>query len=162
MIEDSARRALGHRTERLGFSGSRRLQHRFNSLSLLLRRLQCERWQNYENWGMNTVDNTVALLRESRPYFAATNFAKTAKYYGNRGQANLYEFPDVFGGGLIRLMEQAVAEFCSNHAHNKNLIAYYWTDTPTWDLHKTRRFRDTDWVSQIRRLPAEAPGRSDF
>jgi hypothetical protein len=118
--------------------------------------------ENLDEWGLNAVDNTVALLCESKPYFAAANFVKTAKYYGKPGEANLYEFPDVFDIAVQRRLENFVAEFCSKHVQNKNLIAYYWTDTPTWDLHKTRRFRQTDWVSEIRRLPAGTAGRERY
>ena len=42
------------------------------------------------------------------------------------------------------------------------LVGYFWTDTPTWDLHKTRALRGTDWVTAIRCLPAGSPGRDTY
>ncbi len=113
----------------------------------------------YADWELNTVDDSVAALRTIRPYLAAQNFVRTAKYYGKPAENNPYEFPDVFDPAVQQRLEKNVAEFCKQHRENKHLIAYYWTDTPTWDIHKTRRFRDTDWVSEIRGLPKESKGR---
>jgi len=118
--------------------------------------------RQYKTWGFNTVDDTVKPLREARPYLAARNFVRTAKYYGKPGEKNLYEFPDVFDPAVKTQLERDVELFCKQHRDNKNLIAYYWTDTPTWDIHKTRRFRGTDWVSEIRRLPSRSPGRRRY
>ena len=118
--------------------------------------------RQYQDWGFNTVDDTVVPLRAMRPYLAARNFVRTAKYYGKPGEKNTYEFPDVFDPTVKARLEQEVGSFCRQHRDNKRLIAYYWTDTPTWDIHKTRRFRDTDWVSEIRRLSAGSPGRERY
>jgi len=56
-------------------------------------------------------------------------------------------------------LEREVAAFCNQHRNERNLIAYLWTDTPTWDVRKTRQFRQTDWVSEIRKLRSTAAGK---
>ncbi|MBC8872632.1 MAG: hypothetical protein H8E44_24625 [Planctomycetes bacterium] len=118
--------------------------------------------RQYKDWGFNTVDDTVKSLRDARPYLASWNFVRTAKYYGKRGEENPCEFPDVFDPAVKTRLERVVEGFCKQHRESANLIAYYWTDTPTWDIHKTRRFRGTDWVSEIRRLPARSTGRQRY
>jgi len=116
----------------------------------------------YKDWRFNTVDDSIRPLRDVRPYLAARNLVRTAKYYGKPGERNPYEFPDVFDPVVRTRLERRVESFCKQHRDNRNLIAYYWTDTPTWDIHKTRRFRGTDWVSEIRNLCPRSPGRKRY
>jgi hypothetical protein len=118
--------------------------------------------QQYENWGFNTVDHGVEALRRTRPYFASRDLVRTSKYFGMPGSSNPRDFPDIFDPAVAARLKGEVEAYCREHRDNKNLIAYMWTDTPTWDIHKTRRFRQTDWVSEIRRLPASAPGRREY
>jgi hypothetical protein len=125
-------------------------------------RFAAEVLRQLDDWGLNTVDDSVKPLSEARPYLAAQTFARTAKYFGKPGETNACEFPDVFDPAVQARMEREAEQFCREHRDNKNLIAYYWTDTPTWDLHKTRTFRRTDWVSEIRALPAGSPGRKHY
>lgn len=118
--------------------------------------------RHYETWGLNTVDAGVEPLRRVRPYFAGRDFVATAKYKRPPGEPGAWEFPDVFDPAVEARLEREVEAFCREHRGNRNLIAYYWTDTPTWDLRKTRVFRQTDWVSEIRQLPATAPGKRRY
>lgn len=118
--------------------------------------------QQYTSWGFNTVDSGVEVLQRHWPYFASHGLVRTSKYYGKPGSDNSWKFPDVFDPAAAAQMAGKVEAFCREHRDNKNLIAYLWTDTPTWDLHKTRRFRQTDWVSEIRRLPAASAGRREY
>ena len=116
----------------------------------------------YERWGFNAVDHGVERLRQAFPYFASRDLVRTSKYFGRPGSGNPWDFPDVFDTEVEARLEREVEAYCREHRDNRNLIAYMWTDTPTWDIHKTRRFRQTDWVSEIRRLPASAPGRRAY
>lgn len=118
--------------------------------------------KQYTHWGFNTVDHGVEVLERNWPYFASRGLVRTSKYYGKPGSSNAWEFPDVFDPAVASRIAAEVEAFCRKHREHKNLIAYLWTDTPTWDLHKTRRFRQTDWVSEIRRLPAASPGRREY
>lgn len=117
----------------------------------------------YEDWEYNTVDDSVDPLMKKYPHFTSRNFVATSKYLKNKvTDGKPYNFPDIFDSLVKKQLEQDVAEFCKKYRDDANLIAYYWTDTPTWDIHKTRKFRGTDWVSEIRRLPGNAPGRLKY
>ncbi|MEQ2009561.1 MAG: hypothetical protein ABMA26_22490 [Limisphaerales bacterium] len=116
----------------------------------------------FDAWGLNTVDEGVEPLRRARPYFAGRDFVATAKYKRPPGEPGAWEFPDVFDPAVVARLERDVEAFCRQHRDDKNLIAYYWTDTPTWDVRKTRVFRQTDWVSEIRKLAASAPGKQRY
>lgn len=117
---------------------------------------------HYNAWGLNTVDEAVEPLRRARPYFAGRDFVATAKYKRPPGEPGAWEFPDVFDPAVVMRLEGDVKAFCHEHRDMRNLIAYYWTDTPTWDVRKTRIFRQTDWVSEIRKLAATAPGKQRY
>ncbi len=115
--------------------------------------------EQYAEWGFNTADNAVAELRRGFPYTVPITLAKTAKYYSPPGGKNPYDFPDVFDQRVRTALVNQIRSVCAAHRDNPYLIGYHWTDTPTWDIHKTRIFRKTDWVSQIRKLGATAPGK---
>lgn len=112
--------------------------------------------RQFQRWGFN-VGAGLDL-----PYLAAYSLVRTAKYYSKPDGKNPYEFPDVFNPTVKARLEKDVAVYCKRHRNNPMLIAYYWTDTPTWDIHKTRIFRDTDWVSEIRTLSSQAPGKQRY
>ncbi|QDT55565.1 hypothetical protein Pan44_36090 [Caulifigura coniformis] len=118
--------------------------------------------RQFDDWGFNTVDDGVPLLRSRLPYFASRDLVRTSKYYQPPGSPRAWEFPDVFDPQVAMRLERDVELYCREHRDNPNLIAYYWTDTPTWDIQKTRQFRKTDWVSEVRRLPASAPGKRRY
>ena len=46
--------------------------------------------------------------------------------------------------------------------HRHNLIGYIWTDTPAFDVGYAQAQRGTDWVTAMRCLPADAPGRQAY
>ena len=118
--------------------------------------------RQFKDWGFNSVGKGVGLLERELPYLAASSLVRTAKYYTEPGGKNPYKFPDVFDPAVKARLEGDVETFCKQHRDNPMLIAYYWTDTPTWDIHKTRVFRGTDWVSEIRTLPGQAPGKQRY
>ena len=45
---------------------------------------------------------------------------------------------------------------------NPNLIGYYWTDTPMWDLEKSSRRFGINWVDFIKNLPDQSPGKIKY
>jgi len=67
-------------------------------------------------------------------------------------------YPDVFDPEVQSEKLKKLQWMCRNNK-NPNLIGYYWTDTPQWDLERSLRTRGTNWVLAIRELPAQAPGR---
>lgn len=117
------------------------------------------------SWNMNNLGYGGPPEHErSMPFFAAINTAATEKHRSDPrpGQRDSYLFPDVFDPKWKAGAEKLIAEACARHRDNPHLIGYFWTDTPTWDLVKTRALRATDWVTEIRRLPAGAPGRRSY
>ncbi len=67
-------------------------------------------------------------------------------------------YPDVFDPEVQAAKLKKLRWMCRN-TNNPNLIGYYWTDTPQWDLERSLRTRGTNWVIAIRDLAADAPGR---
>ena len=67
-------------------------------------------------------------------------------------------YPDVFDPEVQAEKLKKLQWMCRNNK-NPNLIGYYWTDTPQWDLERSLHTRGTNWVLAIRELPEEAPGR---
>jgi hypothetical protein len=90
--------------------------------------------------------------------------AKIEKHRSDPSPAspNGYSFPDPFDSEWAADVERRIREMCERHRGNRLLIGYLWTDTPTWDVVKTRGLRGTDWVSEIRRLPADSSGRRRY
>lgn len=117
------------------------------------------------SWNMNSLGYGGPPEHEgSMPYFAAITTAATEKHRSDprAGQRDSYRFPDVFDPAWKAETENLIAAACARHRDNRNLIGYFWTDTPTWDLVRTRALRATDWVTEIRRLSAGAPGRRRY
>jgi hypothetical protein len=126
------------------------------------RRLREDVTKQFSGWGLNTVDNVPPQLREGFPYVASCTLAKTAKYFSSIDGNNPYDFPDIFNPDIQKRLQAKVQGFCRERRDDPLLIGYCWTDTPTWDLQKTRSFRHTDWVSEIRRLRADTPGKKRY
>lgn len=70
-------------------------------------------------------------------------------------------YPDVFDPAVQAAKLEKLRWMCRN-TDNSNLIGYYWTDTPQWDLERSLRTRGTNWVIAMRELPAGAPGRMRY
>jgi len=73
-----------------------------------------------------------------------------------------FQYPDVFDPAVQKKMKETIQNVVGNQRGNANLIGYYWTDTPQWDLKRARKKRGTDWVSTIRELPKDAPGKKRY
>ncbi len=107
-------------------------------------------------WGFNSVGyHHPPEIRDRLPFIADTHLARTPYLVPKP----LY--PDVFGGfgGAARHQVHAM---CAQVKSNPNLIGYYWTDTPRWDLDAARRLVNDDWVSAIRRNKAIFPGKQRY
>lgn len=117
--------------------------------------------EQFDRWNMNcTGYGAPKALQDHFPYFATITIAKIEKHRSHPDPSswNGYQFPDPFDPAWAADVEKKMQESCVQHSNNRMLIGYLWTDTPTWDIIKTRGLRGTDWVSEIRKLPAEAPG----
>src|SRR5215472_444539 len=111
---------------------------------------------NLHEWGFNTAGyHHPSELRDRMPFLADTYIA-WVPYFASQPR-----YPDVFGGygGAAR---RVVHQMCAPVKGNPNLIGYYWTDTPRWDLDTARRLVNDDWVSAIRRSQAIYPGKQRY
>ena len=114
------------------------------------------------SWNMNSLGyGGPQQLADAMPYFATLTPVRNEKHRSHPipGRPDSYEFPDVFDPAWARKVDKQIEAGVESHRGNRFLIGYFWTDTPTWDLVKTRGLRGTDWVSEIRQLPVGAPGR---
>jgi hypothetical protein len=73
-----------------------------------------------------------------------------------------FAYADVFDPECQAQMRARIRAMCDRSRHNRNLIGYYWTDTPHWDLALARERRGIDWVSYIRGLDGKAPGKAEY
>jgi hypothetical protein len=98
------------------------------------------------------------------PYFATITTAPTEKHRSLPAphHPDGYLFPDVFDPDWQSETDGRIAQATAAHRDNPFCVGYLWTDTPTWDLVKTRGLRGTDWVSAMRALPASAPGKQEY
>ena len=116
--------------------------------------------QQFDRWSMNCVGyGAPEALHRQFPYFATITLARIEKHRSHPDPAsrNGYLFPDPFDPEWAVEIGRRIREMCERHRANRLLIGYLWTDTPTWDVIKTRGLRGTDWVSQIRRQPGTQP-----
>ena len=121
--------------------------------------------EQLRGWHMTTLGyGSPPALQDSIPYFATLTPVRNEKHrsHPKPGRRDSYEFPDVFDPEWARQTDRLMGEAIAPHRNNRFLIGYFWTDTPTWDLVRTRGLRGTDWVSEIRRLPASAAGRARY
>ena len=112
----------------------------------------------FSRWNMNCVGyGAPESLQQHFPYFASIGLAKIEKHRSDPdpSASNGYQFPDPFDAQWAAGAEQRIREVCERHRRNRMLIGYLWTDTPTWDVIKTRGLRGTDWVSEIRKQPGK-------
>ncbi|MFW9894832.1 MAG: hypothetical protein ACFFD7_03425, partial [Candidatus Thorarchaeota archaeon] len=109
------------------------------------------------DWGFNTVG--YHYLSELSNYFPFMQDSYTARISYWMGQPI---YPDVFDPFYKKKVEENLEQLFKKVRHNPNLIGYYWTDTPRWDLEKARNQCNNDWVSTIRSLPASAPGKEKY
>ena len=116
-------------------------------------------------WNMTNLGYAApGDLHGRMPYFATITTAFTEKHRSLPAphHADGYLFPDVFDPAWQSSVDRRIAEGSAAHRDNPFCVGYMWTDTPTWDLVKTRGLRGTDWVSAIRALPAASPGKKRY
>jgi len=114
---------------------------------------------NLTNWGFNTAGyGSPEPLCRMMPYMAPVYLTKNANYLPD----NQFIYPDIFSPKVQEKMKKKLQDLVRTNKENPNLIGYYWTDTPQWDLKRARAKRGTDWVSTIRKMPLDAPGRKRY
>ncbi len=116
--------------------------------------------QQLRSWNFNCAGYaaTPPALFNQMPFFAFINLTHCSHFLPP-GQ---FWFDDVFDRAFQDDVRRRIRRVCAPVAGNPNLIGYYWTDTPEWDLDLARRHRGTDWVSSIRARGSQAPGKQRY
>ncbi len=110
-------------------------------------------------WGFNNLGyGTPDEAREALPFLAQIQLTQSSHYQ----EAAQFTYLDVFDREFQRTTRETIRKYCAATAGHSNLIGYYWSDTPRWDLAQARRLRGDDWVSAIRRLPATSAGKRAY
>jgi hypothetical protein len=118
-----------------------------------------EAYENLKAWGFNTGGyGTPEPLTKIMPYLAPMYLTMNANYMSNAQ----FSYPDIFDPAVQDEIRRTIRHEIGKQQGNPNLIGYYWTDTPQWDMARARKTRGTDWVSTIRKLPDSAPGKQRY
>lgn len=88
-------------------------------------------------------------------------------FFGRPGRKILktgkeFSFVDVWDSSFQNRIAACLREDGRRFRNNSNLIGWIWTDSLPWDLAASRLSRETDWVSFIRQLPAQTPGKGQY
>lgn len=121
--------------------------------------------EQFDRWHLTTLGyGGPTELHSKAPWFATIGLAKIEKHRSDPKltSSNAYQFPDVFDPAWATQVSEQIRRVAAASRNDPLLIGYFWTDTPTWDLHKTRALRGTDWVSAIRQLPAGSAGHQAY
>jgi hypothetical protein len=112
---------------------------------------------DFKDWGFNTAGyHSLLTMAEHIPFMQDSYPASIAYWMGHP------VYPDVFDPAYQKEVEEHLENICAPVRHHTNLIGYYWTDTPRWDLSRAQSQCGTDWVSTIRSLPSSAPGKRRY
>jgi hypothetical protein len=123
------------------------------------KRLARDAAQNLISWGFNTAGyHCPSEIRQYMPFMADP--------YPYPAQIAYWQpdamYPDVFDPKWHFNVNQIISRMCESVKNAENLIGYYWTDTPRWDIEGARRQGRKDWVTSIRSLPKTAPGKQRY
>ena len=114
-----------------------------------------EAYDNLRAWGFNTAGyGAPDSLTQMIPYLSPMYLTKNSNYLSD----TQFSYPDIFDPAIQAKIRERIRFNISKQEGNPNLIGYYWTDTPQWDLTRSSTKRRTNWVSTIRDLPNSAPG----
>ncbi|MEM6843395.1 MAG: hypothetical protein AAF632_14300 [Bacteroidota bacterium] len=114
---------------------------------------------NLAEWNFNSSGYGAPLpIIEEFPGFISVRIHDAPHWL----PANRFGFADVFGKEFAQRTEQIIREKCMVGKDNTRVIGYSLTDTPRYDLDIVRARRGNDWVSAIRKLPAETAGKKHY
>jgi hypothetical protein len=99
---------------------------------------------NLREWGFNTVGyHHPPEIRSRMPFFVDTYLA-WIPFFDPKPR-----YHDVFA--VARAVRTPIRQMCEHVKSNPNLVGYFWTNAPRWDIDTARRLVNDDWVSAIRR-----------
>ena len=112
---------------------------------------------DFLDWGFNTAGyHSPKKLMDYLPFFQDSYLAPISYWMGKP------VYPDVFNPVYKKNITDNLERIYKLVRHHSNLIGFYWTDTPHWDLNKSRNQYNADWVSAIRSLPISSPGKEKY
>ena len=97
--------------------------------------------ENLLTWGFNTAGyGSPRALCKRMPYFAPIYLTKNANYHGDHE----FKYPDVFDPVVQEEFREIIRYEIKQQEDHPNLIGYYWTDTPQWDLKRAQETRGNE------------------
>ena len=115
--------------------------------------------KNLLKWDFNTAGyGTPNELRKIMPFMMPCQpLVQNSAYLGK----DQFSYVDIFDPKIKKEIVKKI-ENMTREKNNPNLVGYYWTDTPMWDLEKSRKRFGTNWVDFIKNLPEESYGKKRY
>lgn len=109
-----------------------------------------------DKWGFNCGGYGTGreLVREGIYYIGNLNLVKHGFY-----NLDNVVFPDVFDESFEIYVDETIKKTANAYYNPEKLIGVVWSDLPAWNIFKSRMLRQTDWVTEIRKLEKKAPGK---
>ena len=115
--------------------------------------------KNLLKWDFNTAGyGTPNELRKIMPFMMPCQpLVQNSAYLGK----DQFSYADIFDPKIKKEIVKKI-ENMTREKDNPNLVGYYWTDTPMWDLEKSRKRFGMNWVDFIKNLPEESYGKKRY
>jgi hypothetical protein len=139
---------------------------RFNARGTGLRSLVGSLLDRLQTWGFNTigvhVEDVPVSLYANRMYYAVN--LDTVRL-GSAFRFGQHVFPDVFSESFEQRLDRQIALVCAKHKTHRRLLGYAFSDIPRWYFFQGELEADPErgvihpWVDDLRRRPADSPGK---
>jgi len=106
----------------------------------------------------NAGGDCTEIIKDKMPFFVTLALTTNAHWL----PASRFDFQDIFSSAFIEKTKEYIIRECNKYKDNKYLIGYYWTDTPHWDVVISRNRHLKNWVSHLRNLDGNAPGKQEY
>ena len=117
--------------------------------------------RQHRAWNMTAFGyGAPGEFRDRLPHFGSGGFTGASQWLTQLTGPEA--FPDVFDPQFQEEARAKVVRMCRAYRDGVNLIGYFWTDTPMWDLEATRRRRGTHWVAEIRARDRDSAGKQRY
>jgi len=115
--------------------------------------------KNFFSWGFNTAGygapkqmrKLIPFLMPSQPLVNNSSWLENDKF----------SYCDIFDLSVQQEILKKIYKM-TYEKNNSNLIGYYWTDMPMWNLEKSIEKFGTNWVIYIKSLPENSAGRKRY
>jgi len=109
-------------------------------------------------WGFNCGGyDAPEPLWKHFPFGICAVGAVRASFYHER-----LDYTDVFDPAFVRRAEQLAQNAAERAGQQPGLLGLFWNDCVRWDIEQARSSHGTDWVSWIRALDDNAPGKQRY